>query len=578
VARMVQPDAAGSAITLETSEPLFYLATALNVCGYDRGLADSNPLRKRVRDEINDDLASNAGARDARDALCLFIREHALTDSARDVAQYISLGLYLTPVPELALSADKSDLPPDATEVADILPLLRQFAETIQLNAIWAAHRPEYEAMITRIHDPMTAMVLNTNIFLRMPVSSYDGRRFMVLLEPMLAPAETNARYNGIDSVIVVSPRALSSSTNGAEATGKSGDVKPDDEVPMDLIRHTYLHYTVEPLVYTRTTAMERLSPLLKLAQKAPIEYAYRSSIGALLTECLIKAIEAHTMDVGIAVPVKPAGLHDRYQLEQFDAQMSDYDRRAEAVRRTRVDLDMRQGWLLTDYFYGELSRMEKDGTGLKEFIGQMIYGMDVDSERHREEKIVFLPEGSDGSHEYGDSLRRAPRPLTQTEQAERGLMRGDVEGAETLAEAALKSDPGNAKAEYLLGRIDLMEGDPDGAQKHLSETIKLSHDPRTIAWAHIYLGRMYDIERDPDDPTAIKPQRENAIAEYRAALANRDSQPDTKEAAERGIKQPFTLPRRASSSPDERKSAPTDDAPLAPTGEAGKVASKPTP
>ncbi len=558
MARMVQPDAAGSAITLETSEPLFYLATALNVCGYDRGLANSNPLRTRVRDEINVDLASNAEARDARDALCLFIREHALTDSARDVAQYISLGLYLTPVPELALSADKSDLPPDATEVADILPLLRRFADAIQLNAIWAEHRPEYDAMITRIHDPMTAMVLNTNIFLRMPVSSYDGRRFMVLLEPMLAPAETNARYNGIDSVVVVSPRVLAPVKNPSD--------KPADEVPMDLIRHTYLHYTVEPLVYTRASAMERLAPLLKPAQKAPIEYAYRSSIGALMTECLIKAVEAHTMDVGIAVPVKPAGLHDRYQLEQFDAEMSDYDRRAEAVRRERVDLDMRQGWLLTDYFYGELYRMEKDGAGLKEFIGQMIYGMDVDSERHREEKTVFLQDVPESGHEYGDSLRRAPRPLTQTEQAERSLMRGDIKGAEALAETTLKSDPNNAEAEYLLGRIDLMEGDPDGALKHLSETVKLSHDPRTIAWAHIYLGRMYDIERDPDDPDAIKPQRENAIAEYRTALASRDSQPDTKEAAERGIKQPFTLPMRAASSTVERKSEPTDNVPLAPS------------
>ena len=29
--------------------------------------------------------------------------------------------------------------------------------------------------------------------------------------------------------------------------------------VPMDLIRHTYLHYLVEPLVYARAAAMDRL-------------------------------------------------------------------------------------------------------------------------------------------------------------------------------------------------------------------------------------------------------------------------------------------------------------------------------
>jgi tetratricopeptide (TPR) repeat protein len=156
---------------------------------------------------------------------------------------------------------------------------------------------------------------------------------------------------------------------------------------------------------------------------------------------------------------------------------------------------------------------------------------------------------------------------------AERKLMKGDIEGAEGLAEAAIKADPGDAAAEYLLGRIDLMEGDPDGALEHLSETVKQSHDPRTIAWAHIYLGRMYDIARDPDNPDAIKPQREKAIAEYRAALANRDSQPDTKEAAERGIKQPFTLPKRATSSADQKK----DEPPLDPTGKTEKEAYKPT-
>jgi len=381
----------------------------------------------------------------------------------------------------------------------------------------------------------------------------------MVLLEPMLAPSETNARYNGIDSVVVVSPRA-----------------DPLDAVPMDLIRHTYLHYTIEPLVYARATAMNRLNPLLKPELKAPVEFIYRINIGALLTECLIKAVEAHTMDVGFAKPVKPAGLRDRYEQGQFDAEMSAYDRKAEVVRRAKVDLDLRQGWAMTDYFYGELTRMEKEGTGLQEFIGQIIFGMDVDAERHREEKIVFLPEGSAGDHTYGDALRRTPRPLAGLDLAERKLVQGDLDAASELADNALKTDSANAQAHFLLGRIDLIQGDADGALEHLSQTVQLSHDPRTIAWAHIYLGRMYDIERDPDNPDAIKPQREKALAEYRAALANRDSQTDTKDAAERGIKQPFTLPKRTARSSDEERNPPTDDPPLDPTGKAEKQAYKP--
>ena len=151
--------------------------------------------------------------------------------------------------------------------------------------------------------------------------------------------------------------------------------------------------------------------------------------------------------------------------------------------------------------------------------------------------------------------------------------MKGDVDGAGEIADAALKNDPQNAEANYLLGRIDLMEGHPDDALDHLTQTIRLSRDPRTIAWAHIYLGRMYDIARDPNDPDVVLPQRAKAIAEYRAALENRDSQPDTKAAAEKGIAQPFALPKRTAASSDEQD----DSAPLDPTGKAEKESYRPT-
>lgn len=541
--RIAQPEAAGSSITLESSEPLFTLAVALNACGYDSGLAESNPIRVKIRDQINAELAGSAPARDARDGLCAYIRQHALSDPGREVAQYVSLSLYLTPPPDLAPSVEMTELPLDAAPVVEILPLLRDFAEAAHLNSVWIEHRPEYEALITNIHDPLTKMILDTNIFLRLPVSSYDGRRFLVLLEPMLAPSETNARYNGVDSVVVVSPRA-----------------DPPDSVPMDLIRHTYLHFLVEPMVSTHTTAINRLLPLLKPVQNAPLEFIYKSDIGALVTECLIKSIEAQTMDVGIPRPVRPSAGRDRSALEHYDAEMSVYDRQSEVVRRRKVDLDMRQGWVLVDYFYTELGKMEKDGSSLKDNIGQMVYGMDVESERSHDQKIAFLPQGSGG-----DIMRRTPRPLSGLELGESKLMKGDLDGAEELADAALKTNPANPAALYLLGRINLMQGDPDDALDHLTQTVKLSHDPRTVAWAHIYLGRMYDI--------AQTPQREKAIAEYRAALANRDSQPDTKAAAEKGIQQPFTLPRSAATTSDQQ-----DDAtPLDPTGKAEKEAYRPS-
>jgi tetratricopeptide (TPR) repeat protein len=371
----------------------------------------------------------------------------------------------------------------------------------------------------------------------------------------MLAPSETNARYDGNDSVVVVSPKA--------------GSNPPDPQagVPMDLIRHTYLHFTIEPLVYARSSAMDRLTPLLKPVQNAPLEFTYKNDIVALLTECLIKAVEAQTMDVGIARPVKPS-FKDHSDEDRYDAEVANYDRQAEQVRRRRVDLDMRQGWVLVDYFYNQLGAMGKESISLKDSIGPMVYGMDVDREQHHDRQIVFLPEGSSG-----DVIRRTPRKLAGLDLAEMKLMKGDADGAEEMAEAALKTNPSDPEAYYLLGRIDLMHNDPESALQHLTQTIQLSHDPRTIAWAHIYLGRMYDIAHDPNDPDVVRPQRAKAVAEYRAALASRDSQPDTKAAAEKGIKEPFALPKRAASS-DMQDAAPEA---LDPSGKAEKEAYRPS-
>jgi tetratricopeptide (TPR) repeat protein len=526
---------------LETSEPLFYIAVALNTCGYDTDLAASSPVRSKIRAEINAEVAASSAARTSRDALCTYVRNHTLADSSLNLAQYISLALYLSPPPELTPTVDETELPPDSTQVVNILPLLRTFAEDIHLQAIWAEHRQDYEDLAALVHGPLTKMILGTNIYLRLPVSSYDGRRFLVLLEPMLAPSLTNARIYSSDYIVVASP---------------AGD--PLGAVHMDDIRHIYLHYEIEPLVYARAQAMERLQPLLRAVQDAPLEYIYKTEIVPLITECLIKAIETHTMDVGLAKPQRPTAVKQRADLERYDAEMSDYDRQAEAVRRRAVDLAMRQGWVLVDYFYAQIGTMEKDGISLKENMGQMVYGMDVDRERHKDQQIAFLPQGSH------DVLRRATTQLTGLQLAEMKIYKGDLAGASDIANKVLADPNGDhAQAHYVLARVNLMERQPGAAIGDFQEVLDTSKDPRTLAWSHIYLGRLYD----------IMPDREKAVAEYQAALVVRDAQPDTMAAAEEGIKRPFVAPKVEHQAPDD-----ADDSHLDPSGKAEKDAYRPPP
>ena len=234
---------------------------------------------------------------------------------------------------------------------------------------------------------------------------------------------------------------------------------------------------------------------------------------------------------------------------------------RPRPFRRRDVDLSMRQGWVLTDYFYGQLAQMERDGVSLKDNIGPMVYGMDVDRQRRAAQNITFLPEQT---HEV---LHRVQPVPTGIRLAELKMTQGDAAGAEEIARKALedpKSD--HAQAHYILARIDVLERQPDEAVTHFRAALDTSKDPRTLAWSHIYLGRLYDVQFN----------RKKALVEYQAALSIPTKEPDTRAAADQGLKQPFALPKRdgvkaATSAADDE-----DDAPIDPSGKAEKEAYKP--
>ena len=549
--RAAQIEKGGSAVTLEVSEPLFQLAAGLNACGYDADLEKSPAIRTEVRADMNAALAASEDARKSRDALCDYVSKHHLNDIGLEVGQYVSLALYLSPPPEMEPNVDETQLPPQAAAVVNVLPLLREFAEQANLHYIWIKHRAEYEALVARVHDPMTQMILATNIYLHQPVSSYDGRRFLVLLEPLFSPNLTNARVYGNDYIIVTSP----------DNKPQTDDAAASDPVRMDLIRHIYLHYVVEPMVYSRGSAMERIQPMLRGVQDAPLEFFYKSDVVALMTECLIKAIEAHMYTIASPKPKRPSAAKAREEIDRYNAEISIYNRETALAQQRQVVTDEQQGWTMTGYFYQTLGAMEHNGDGLRDEIAPMIYGMDVDREKKHALETVFVKSVS------ADPLRPVapPKKLTAMDMAEADLLKGNVIDASEIAEKALADPKGDhGRATYVLARIDLMQGDPEKAQQGFAKALTLSQDPRTLAWSHIYLGRLYDIESDPE--------RDKAVAEYKAALAVRDARSDTRLAAESGVAKPYQLPQRAKPKVD-----PEDDKDFDPTGKAEKEAYKPT-
>ena len=539
-------DPAGPTISLVSSEPVFLMAAALNSCGYDEGLEESAPVRRRVRDEINQALAKSEEARAARDKVCLYIAQHRMTGTEHDIAQYISLALYLTPPPELETSEELAEMPPDSTQVVEIVPLLRSFISAIDLHGIWLTLRPVYDKEVDQLHDPLSKMIVSTDLYLKMPASTYEGRRFIVVIEPMLSPSLVNARIYGTDFVVVVSP------VNG--------------QIHMNDVRHTYLHYVIEPLLNARANAIDRTQPILKEVRDAPMEFRYRSDTVPLTIECLIKAIEARTMDTGIPVYKIPANA-DRSEIPRYEHERQLYQQKVDAVRVAAVEHDMTQGFVLTQYFYEQLIQFEKDPASLSDTIGEMVYSMDVDQQVHRARNIEFDKQSD------GEVLGRTrPRELTGLDLAESRLASGDVASASAIAQKALadKSDSleavaAGARANFILARVAILNRNPEEAIDLFQKTLATSKDQRLLAWSHIYLGRMLDLDC----------KRDEAVSEYQLALTVRDGQQDTRLAAERGVKTAYAVKGHScDDDADDDQPGPTPAKPNAAAPAGGPAAS----
>jgi predicted negative regulator of RcsB-dependent stress response len=530
-------DPAGPTISLISAEPVFLMAAALNVCGYDEGINESAPVRKQVRAEIDQALTQSANARATRDALCVFIAQHRMTGTDKDIAQYVSLALYLTPAPRMELAAELAEMPPDATQVVGVVPLLKAFVGAVDLHGIWLTVHHIYDEEADKLHGPLSQMIVAANLYLKMPAATYGEGRFIVVIEPMLSPNMVNARIYGTEYVVVVSPA--------------------DGKIPMASVRDTYLHYVIDPLLFSRSNAVDQEQPILKAISDAPLDYRDRSDTTALNVDCLIKAIEARTMDTGVPIYQIPAGV-DRSQLPLYEHRREISLRKAEAVRKASVDHDMDQGYVLTEYFYRQLIEFEKSPASLRNTIGAMVYGMNVDQEVQIARHIEF-----DKVADENVLQRSKPRQLTGLDLAEAQLADGNVAAASAMAQKVLETKADTpastadcAHADFILARVALMTGHPEQAVDDFQKTLATSKEQRLLAWSHIYLGRLLDLECN----------REAAVAEYKEALVVRDWEQDTRLAAERGVKTAFAVPGHACGEDAEDSPADTETAQPAPS------------
>ncbi len=260
-----------------------------------------------------------------------------------------------------------------------------------------------------------------------------------------------------------------------------------------------YLHYLLDPLAMKYPGAMKRIEPLLESVKTAPMDQSFKSDVSLLVTECFIRAIEARTTGSAKA---------------------------PDAERVQAVENSTQQGFVLTPYFYEALVKFEKDPAGLRNAYGDLVSNIDVGKERKRASQVTFATNSD-------PELLHLSRPLEGKllVAAEKRLSAGDTESAQKLAQQALEEkneDPGRAL--FILAEVATHNSDMQGARNYFERALEVAHEPKVVAWSHIFLGRIFDLQED----------RPAALDHYRAAENAGSGLPEAKAAAELGLRQPY--------------------------------------
>jgi hypothetical protein len=310
-----------------------------------------------------------------------------------------------------------------------------------------------------------------------------------VYLEPLLSPAQVDSRNFGSNYYIVISPDR-------------------EKHIRFPEIRHTYLHFVLDPMALSHGTALKQLEPILEDLHAAPMGEAFKNDISLMVNECLIRAIEART-----TIP-----------------------KSNEAARNAYVQRSVEEGFVLTRSFYDQLGSFEKESTGLKIAYGNLLHQVNLERERKRAREVTFR---SEAAPEIVSAVQAAPNEERLLDIAEQKLAAGDREGAQKLAEQVLQHNHGGegpGHAVFILARIATLSGKMEEARADFEQAVGAVHDSHMLAWSHIYLGRIFDIQQN----------RDVAMEHYKAALAAGDPSADTRAAAERGLAAPYQAGRAA--------------------------------
>lgn len=492
-----QAPAGETGVSVEASQQLFAVMCALDAAGFDADESTLAEMPSRLR--LREDLLKLQGP--SVDALRQFYHDHRLADSSETLSRFITFAVVVGPPPRFEFEVDRDVLPPDALALEGFQEVLANFYREARLDRRWTQVQPEYDRLIDRDQSPVRHIVTTADGYLREIYKPKFGHSFTVYVEPLVG-GRTNFRNTGDHYSIVV----------GATA-----------DFPYDDVQHAYLHFLLDPLPLKYRKEVTAKTPLLNIGAKSPrLPAEYRSDFLAYADECLIKSVEIRL---------------DRLKDDKLEARLAQEDQ---------------NGFVMVRPLVTQLLKFEKAEPSMSLYFPDLINGIDLAAEQKRLASFVFKTDA-----ELNAATPKKPAMTEPSTELDRWLADGDRQiaiqdatAATATFEKVLEKYPGEPRAYYGLAVASLMNQDADRAQQIFENIVESAAassgrannaapantqkinppNPSVLAWSHVYLGRLHD----------VADERDQAMVEYRAALAVSGAPEAALVAAQRGVDKPY--------------------------------------
>jgi hypothetical protein len=478
--------APATTVTVDGSEAMFTTMCALMASGYEANVSATNwsPMRAQLRDRLQRQQGP------AVDVLRNFYKQHELADNGQMLSRYIWFGLISGPAPKFEPILRRDELPPEVIALEGFQEILSNYYKEQKIGDLWREVQPIYNHEIEQIHDSVAQVAFIATGYLREILDPSSQRSFTIIVEPLVGRI-TNVRNFGDHYSLVVS---------GA------------GQIPLDLVRHAFLHFLLDPLPLQYSHVVAVKMPLFLAAAGAPrLSPDLKDDFPSYFAECMVRAVELKLK------------------------------RMSPGEREAAMDVDDQDGYVLVRPLFVALAKFEGSEPGMKLYFPELVRSIDVGVEQKRVATIKFASGAPKSAATDAEILARhkAATPTTIPNDAEaiaaltegeRRIAEKNPRGAESSFQKVLVKYPDQPRAWFGLGVVAMMEQDGPRAKEVFGRLTSGDHaannDPLVLAWSHVHLGTIYDIEG----------QMDHAKSEYEAALAVQGAPEKAKQAATKAL------------------------------------------